>query len=158
MSRFLRPHDRFGHAVRGRGAPKILPGFAGFRRVSPGFGSPANERLPARAPLTGSVEKRYKMFRKIVFLHRLECWNTPRTHFLECPDDMTVWNHGAKLSCRRDRGHSLQKRIRNPKTGRERRKEEKTKIRRKKKKLARKEGKKRATVISLKSVFLYRLD
>ena len=117
MSRFLRPNDRFGHAVRGRGAPKILPGFAGFRRVSPGFGSPANERLPARAPLTGSVEKRYKMFRKIVFLHRLECWNTPRTHFLECPDDMTVWNHGAKLSCRRDTGHSLQKRIRNPKTG-----------------------------------------
>ena len=61
---------------------------------------------------------------------------------------MTVWNHGAKLSCRGDTGHSLQKRIRNTKTGRERRKEDKTKIRRKKKKLARKEGKKRATVAS----------
>jgi hypothetical protein len=72
---------------------------------------------------------------------------------------MTVWNHGAKLSCRGDTGHSLQKRIRNTKTGRERRKEDKkTKIRKKKKKkkkkLARKEGKKRATVISLRSVFL----
>ena len=126
MSRFLRPNDRFGHAVRGRGAPKISPVFPGFPRFSPAFGSPANERLPARAPLTGSVEKTYKYFvKKIVFLHRLECWNTPRTQFLECPDDMTVLNHGAKLSCRRDRGHSLQKRIRNTKTGRERRKEDK---------------------------------
>ena len=39
-------------------------------------------------------------------------------------------------------GYSLQKRIRNTKTGPERRKEDKTKIRKKKKKLARKEGKK----------------
>ena len=98
-----------------RNSRRVSPGFAGFRRDS----GVRQMRGCPRAPLKPALwKKRYKVFRKIiVFLHRLECWNTPRTHFLECPRDMTVWNHGAKLSCRRDTGHSLQKRIRNPKTG-----------------------------------------
>ena len=32
--------------------------------------------------------------KETLFLHRLECWNKPGTHFLECPDDHVYFHHG----------------------------------------------------------------
>ena len=57
MSRFLRPNDRFGREALGYSAPEIPPVFPGFPRLSPAFGSPANERETRSLPLSRLLKR-----------------------------------------------------------------------------------------------------